>query len=817
MMATLLNDLRYAFRQLRKSPGFTVTAILTLALGIGANAVIFTLVDSIMLRPLPFPHQDRLMRITSSTSADIFPKGWIQQLGSHSTTFQSISGYGADTEMNVSSVDSADREFGSVVTVNTFDTLGIHPMLGTFFSKEDAIAGQDREVVLAYGYWRQHFGGNPTILGQRIRIDGVWRTILGVMPAGVRFPYPDTQFVVPVSFKGGDPIEAWQTFDLRALGRLKDGVAPAQAQAELRGLHNILLPLFPWRMPDSWASDMTVVPLLQAEVGAVRPKLLLLFGAVGLILLIACANVANLTLARTNGREREIAVRGALGASSRRLVQQLLTESLILGVLAGTVGLMAAAASLQVFVRLLPADTPRLGNVALHGSVLLFAAIASVVAGFSFGLIPAVKAVRTVSSQLLDMLRSGGRSFAGKASQFRLSRFLVIGQIASSVVVITVAGLLLRSLYKLSQVNPGFNTDQIVTAEISLDATACRQNGRCESFFQTLLERARGIEGTQAVALTDSLPMSGWDTNYVYDAEGHPRQARQEASLATGRTVSADYFSVLGLQLLRGRLLTPSDASGASRAAIINQSMAERLWPHQDPIGKHIISVADEATPAVWDPQKASIVVGVVRNAREGSLERGYRDEVFLPMTAMQPHPMMYVMLRTHIPPSEAAAALRRVVAAIDPQVPVTRVRTLNEVVSASVSAPRSLTLLLLGFGVLAVVIGAVGVYSLIAYIVSWRTREIGIRLALGEQRGRIAFGIVKQSLFLAVAGSVAGLLTAIAFTRLLHSFLFEVSPLDPLTFCVVSLLMMLIALAAAWLPARRAASIDPMQALRSE
>ncbi len=816
-MATLLNDLRYAFRQLRKSPGFTVTAILTLALGIGANAVIFTLVDSIMLRPLPFPHQDRLMRITSSTSADIFPKGWIQQLGSHSTTFQSISGYGANTEMNVSSVDSADREFGSVVTVNTFDTLGIHPMLGTFFSKEDAIAGQDREVVLAYGYWRQHFGGNPTILGQRIRIDGVWRTILGVMPAGVRFPYPDTQFVVPVSFKGGDPIEAWQTFDLRALGRLKDGVAPAQAQAELRGLHNILLPLFPWRMPDSWASDMTVVPLLQAEVGAVRPKLLLLFGAVGLILLIACANVANLTLARTNGREREIAVRGALGASSRRLVQQLLTESLILGVLAGTVGLMAAAASLQVFVRLLPADTPRLGNVALHGSVLLFAAIASVVAGFSFGLIPAVKAVRTVSSQLLDMLRSGGRSFAGKASQFRLSRFLVIGQIASSVVVITVAGLLLRSLYKLSQVNPGFNTDQIVTAEISLDATACRQNGRCESFFQTLLERARGIEGTQAVALTDSLPMSGWDTNYVYDAEGHPRQARQEASLATGRTVSADYFSVLGLQLLRGRLLTPSDASGASRAAIINQSMAERLWPHQDPIGKHIISVADEATPAVWDPQKASIVVGVVRNAREGSLERGYRDEVFLPMTAMQPHPMMYVMLRTHIPPSEAAAALRRVVAAIDPQVPVTRVRTLNEVVSASVSAPRSLTLLLLGFGVLAVVIGAVGVYSLIAYIVSWRTREIGIRLALGEQRGRIAFGIVKQSLFLAVAGSVAGLLTAIAFTRLLHSFLFEVSPLDPLTFCVVSLLMMLIALAAAWLPARRAASIDPMQALRSE
>ena len=338
-------------------------------------------------------------------------------------------------------------------------------------------------------------------------------------------------------------------------------------------------------------------------------------------------------------------------------MQQLLTESLVLGVLAGVVGLMAAAASLQLFVRLLPADTPRLGNVALHGSVLLFAAIASVVAGFVFGLIPAMKAVRTVSSQLLDTLRSGSRGVAGKASQFRLSRFLVIGQIASSVVVITVAGLLLHSLYKLSQVNPGFNTARIVTAEVALDSTACQQTGRCESFFQTLLERARGIAGTQAVALTDSLPMSGWDTNYVYDAEGHPRQARQGARVATGRTVSSDYFSVLGLQLVRGRLLTPSDASGASRAAVIDQSMAARLWPHQDPIGKHLISVADEAVPTVWDPQKASIVVGVVRNAREGSLENGYQDEVFLPMTALKPHPTMYVLLRTHIPPSEAAAA----------------------------------------------------------------------------------------------------------------------------------------------------------------
>lgn len=815
-MTTSVNDLRYALRQLRKSPGFATVAILTLALGIGANTVIFTLVDSILLRPLPFPHQDRLIRIEGE-NGQIFPKGWIRELGSHSKSFESISGYGADAESNISSGDSADREFGSKVTVNLFRTLGIHPMLGSFFTKEDAVAGQDLEVVLSYGYWRQHFGGNPTILGQRIRIDGTWRTVIGVMPSGVHFPYADTQFLVPVSFQGNDPREAWEVFDLRAVGRLKNGVSPGQAQAELRGLHNVLLPLFPWRMPDVWASDTTVVPLLESEVGAARPKLLLMFGAAGLILLIACANVANLTLARAAGREREIAVRGALGASAGRLVRQLLSESLVLGILAGAAGLIAAAVSLRVFIQLLPSGTPRLGSVSLHWTVLLFAAIASVFAGLSFGVIPAVKAVKTASSDLLGTLRSGSRAFAGRASQFLLSRILVVGQIGSSVVVITVAGLMLHSLYKLSQINPGFNTDHVVTAEVSLDADACREKGRCQSFFETLLDRARGIAGTEAVALTDSLPMSGWDNNYVYDAEGHPRTARQGARLATGRTVSAGYFSVLGLRLVRGRLLTPSDASGASRAAVIDQHMAERLWPHQDPLGKHIIDVNDEPTPTVWDPTKASIVVGVVRNAREGSLGGGFNDEVYLPMTAMQAHPSMYVLLRTRTTSSEAAAGLRRVVASIDPLVPVTRVRTLNAVVSASVSAPRSLTVLLLGFGLLAVLIGAIGVYSLIAYIVSWRTREIGIRLALGEQRRDIAFGIVKQSVMLAAGGLGMGLMGAIALTRVLHSFLFEVKPLDPLTVCAVSLLMMLIALLAAWLPARRAASVDPILALRSE
>jgi predicted permease len=617
-----------------------------------------------------------------------------------------------------------------------------------------------------------------------------------------------------VAFKGADAIDPWQNFDLHAFGRLKDGVTPAQAQAEMRRLRTVLLPLFPWRMPDSWASDTTVVSLLESQVGATRPRLLLLFAAVGLILLIACANVANLMLARAAGRQREMAVRGALGASSARLIRQLLSESLVLGAMAGIAGLLVAAASLRGLVRLLPADTPRLHEISLHWPVFLFAAGVSLLTGFLFGLFPALK---MASPNLQGMLRSSSRGVTGKASQFRLSMALVIGQIGLSVVVITAAGLTLRSLYSLLKVDPGFRTERVVTAEVSLDAAACRQKGRCSEFFATLLNQAPSMVGTEAIAVTDSLPLSGRDDNYVFDAEGHARDARQAPFSATGRTVSSDYFATLGMQLKRGRLLTDQDRSGASHAAVINQNMAERLWPHQDPLGRHILNVIDEKVPAVWDGNVASVVVGVVGNTHEGTLAGGYEDEVYLPMTAAHEQPVMYVVMRTRATPADAAATLRSAVAKLDPLVPVTRVRSLNEVVATSVSAPRSLAILLLSFGAVALLIGAVGVYSLIAYVVSWRTREIGIRLALGAMRWEIVGGIVKQSVLLAAAGSVAGLVTAALLTRFLRSFLFGISALDPLTFCTVPVVTLLLAMFAASIPARRAASIDPMETLRNE
>jgi predicted permease len=809
----MMKDFKFAYRQLRKSPGFTLTAVLTLALGIGANTAIFSLVDSIMLRPLPFPHQDRLVRIDSRDDGPV-PKGWIRALGEHSDSFAAVSGFGADAESNVAGTDSSDRVFGDTVMANAMDTLGIHPLVGSFFTRDQQQTGQDLVVVLSYGYWQQRFGQDPNAIGQTIRIDGVSRRIIGVMPAGVRFPYADTQFVVPIAFKGGDPIDPWIKFDLRIFGRLKDGVTPAQAQAELHRLHAALLPLFPWRMPDAWAADLTVVPLLESEVGATRPRLLLLFSSVGFILLIACANVANLMLARAAAREREMALRGALGASSGRLIRQLLSESVLIGTLAGGAGLLAAAASLRGLVLLLPPDTPRLNEISLRAPVFLFAAVASLMTGFIFGLIPAIK---MASPNLQGALRSSSRGVAGKASQFRVSTALVVSQIGLSVVVITAAGLLLHSLYSLSKVDPGFRTERVVTAEVSLDATACQQQGHCDAFFQTLLSNAQGISGIDSIALTDSLPLSGRDNNYVYDAEGHPRDAHQNPSTATGRIVSTDYFRTLGMQLTRGRMLTAQDGSGSSHAVVINQRMAEHLWPQQNPLGRHILNVVDEPVPAVWNNGAAVVVVGVVSNTHGGSLADGFADEVYLPMTNTREQPVMDVLLRTRTSAPEAAAELRKVVKETDPLVPVSRVRSLNEVVAASVSASRSLAILLLSFGALALLIGGVGVYSLIAYVVSWRTREIGIRLALGAMRWQIVGAIVKQSLLLAVGGSAAGLIVAALLMRFLRSFLFGVSVLDPLTFCAVPAVMFLLALGAAWIPARRAASVDPMETLRNE
>src|SRR5271163_3798058 len=558
-MRALLQDLRYALRQLGRNPGFATVAILTLALGIGANTAIFSVIDSILLQPLPFPEARKLVELVDIRDAQPdynYPKGWIREYQRRATTFSSISGYTLNAEYNVAGAGASDRAFGSSVSTNLFDTLGVRPALGRFFRLPEEELGQDRVVVLSHSYWQQHFGGDPNVLGKNILLDGVDREIIGVAPKGIQFPDSETQFWMPISFKAGDIHDLWADFDFRAVGRLKDGVQPGLAQAELRSFHTQMLTLFPWIMPDIWAANVTAVPMLQAVVGDIRPKLLLLLGAVGLVLLIACANVANLMLARAASRQREMALRGALGADASRLVRQLLTESGVLALLSGIMGVIFAAVGLQALKLALPPDTPRLDNIALHGGVLVFAAGVSLLAGVLSGLAPAWNAA---GSDLQGSLKLNETNVFGTARRFRVSRLLVVGQIALAVVVITAAGVMLRSLSRLASTNPGFRAQQTLTAQISLDRSSfrgdCLQKGGCVSFFHNLLDRAQALPGVESAALVDRLPMTGFDNSFAFDAEDHPRTARQLGSRGAGRIVSPSYFQLMGIRLLQGRLL----------------------------------------------------------------------------------------------------------------------------------------------------------------------------------------------------------------------------------------------------------------------
>jgi predicted permease len=818
-MQALGQDIRYALRQLNRSRGFAVVAILTLALGIGANTAIFSVIDSILLEPLPFPHQDRLIQLKAEARGTNYPKGWIRQYQLRSRSLSSVSGYSLNTEFNVTGIGSSARAFGSTVSTNLFETLGVRPVQGRFFSTAEAVEGQDRVIVISNGFWRQQFAADPHVVGRTILLDGVNREIIGVAPPDTYFPDSDTQFWIPIAFKTGDMYDPWNDFAYQAIGRLQDGVSPNLAQSELRSFHREMLTLFPWTMPDDWAADVAVHRLLDSVVGDVRPRLLLLSGAVGLVLLISCANVANLMLARAAARQREMSLRSALGAGTQRLVRQMLTESAVLAILSGTLGVLLAAISLNALKLVMPPDTPRLANLALRGDVLLFAAGISVLTGILSGLVPAFQASQ---SDLQGSLRLNATNVLGTAHRFRISRLLVVGQIALAVVVITAAGVMLRSLSRLASTDPGFRSEQTLTAQIAMDrgpfhGGSCLHEGSCAPFFRALIDRAQALPGVESAALVNRLPMTGSDSWFFFDAQGHPRDPRKESMQAASRIVSPSYFQLMGIRLLRGRLLDSSDDSGASRAVLVNSAEANQLWPGRDPIGKHLENVEDEAAPSVMDMNAAYIVVGVVSSTRHQSLDKDSGMETYIPMTMRNETPVMNILLRSNVGLAELAGSLRNLVAQLNTNVPVTKVRTLESVVVSSTAAPRSLTMLLSVFGALAILVGGIGVYSLISYTVSWRTREIGLRLALGANRLQIAQLVLRQSLTLAVAGSALGIAGAVGATRLMSRFLFETSPLDPLTYSLVPILFCILALLAAWAPARRAASVDPMTAIRDE
>ncbi len=811
LLDSIVADLLYAARQLRRNPGFATVAILTLAIGIGATTAVYSLLDSILLQPLPFTQQNSLVMISGG-----YPKGWVRAVQQRTRTLAGLMSYSFNVEHNVEGTSGPERIFAANVTSNAFSVLGVTPILGRSFSQDEAVAGHDHVVLLSDGYWKQRFGGDPHVLGRSLRIDGAPYTVIGVMPAHLDFPDVHTSMWLPISFKSGDPIDPWAFFSGTMIGRMRPGVVPRQVQAEMRTLHPQLLGLFPWPMPAKWNADVTATPLLLALVEDTRPRLFLLLAAVAILLLTACANVANLMIARASTRSDEFAVRSALGASSRRLIRQMLTESLLLGTVAAALGLLISMLALFALKALLPADLPRLAEVRTHPQVLLFLVALTFLTTALFGLVPALQ---LRARALQASMQAGQTTHSPGRDRSRMTSLLVVAQMALAVTAIASAALMLHSLWRLVHVDPGFHSQNTLTARVSLDSSRCEsdaQKNQCAVFYNSLMTRLEQQAGTQQVALVSMLPMSGEDNYWAFDAAGHPRDPRQTPDQASNRVVSPGYFTLMGIPLERGRFLDTSDSSGSTHALVISRGMAERLWPGADPLGKQIELVGREQQQGRLD-RNALTVVGVVGNTHHTALDTRFGDEMYTSLTPTSVTADMSIVLRTTASPTVAAAAMRRIVASLDSGAPLSQIASLASLLRDSTASQRSLSGLLTGFALLVAAIGCVGVYSLSAYMVTMRTTELGIRIALGASRSTIASLVLKHSLRLACIGGSLGLLTAVITAHLMRSFLYATTPLDPVALACVGLSLLCISLVACSAPAWRAAHVEPVHTLRSQ
>jgi putative ABC transport system permease protein len=801
---TLLRDLRYGARMLRKNPGFALVAVLTLALGVGANTAVFSLVNGILLRPLPYAAPDRLVGLWQMG----LPKGGLLALGAKSRTME-IAGYGWPTGYNLGGRDEPVRLVGSGVTPSLFPLLGVNAQIGRVFRPEEDLPGQSHVVVLSHQLWKRLYAQDRSVIGRSVTLEGANYQVVGVMPADFRFPAGETDFWLPIQVDPGGR-ELWGWFGYVPIGRLRPGVSLAEARAEYRGLIPQVVKLFPWSMPAHFAEWTEALPLQTAMVASVETRLILLLGAVGLVLLIACANVANLLLTRTAARQKEIAVRVALGAGRRRLLRQLLTESLLVAFAGGALGLLLAQGGLVVLRHVLPADTPRLAEATLDLRALAFTAGLAVVTGLGFGLAPAWRASRTNTEQTLR--GSSQKPGLGRGRR-KLSRALVVTEAAVMVVLLIGAGLTLRSLWHLSHLPMGFRTDHVLTALITPNTSVCTQGDRCVGFYRELLGRIAQLPGVESAAIADSVAFEGV-APIALAVEDRPEYSSASPFSAWSFTASPGLVKTLGIPLLAGRDFTQADRMGAPGVVLVSRKFAEKLWPGQNPLGRHV-------KPS-WVKEWRT-VVGVVADVRELALspEGAWRvtGDIYFPAAQGVIGPLSDARLvaRTAGNPEAVAASLRGVVGSLRNDVAVSRIRTMDEILSLSVSAPRSTTSLFVLFAVLALALGAMGIYSVVSYAVAERTREIGIRMAMGAQPSNVLRLVVGEGMKLVCAGVVIGLVGAAGLTRFMQSLIYGVRPSDPLTYVGVSLLLVLVALAACYIPAQRALHVDPMIALRYE
>ena len=806
-IAAALQDLRFAARVLAKNPGFTAIAVLTLALGIGANTAIFSLVNGILLESLPYPHPEQLVSITGT-----YPKGGVAAMQGEIRSMD-VAAYHEGHEFNLLGQGEPVRLSGALVSAELFSVLEAQPELGRVFYAGEDTAGRDSYVILSHAVWQQRFGGDRGIVGRFIELEGVNRQVVGVMPASFRFPSPRTEVWVPLHNDPRNTVLYWADDFMPVLGRLHPGATMAEARTEIQLFQSHVSRMFPWPMPANWNADVSLVALETGLLGEVRLRLLLLFGAVILVALIACANVANLGLARAATRETEIALRQAVGAGKQRIARQLLTESLLLASLGSLLGLVLAGQGLTLLKAALPADTPRIADARMDWRVLVFTGVLAVLTGLVCGLIPAFQCSETAPSKAL---RSGTRAGSTPLSR-RFRNSLVTGEVASAVLLVIAAALMIRSFWALSHVHPGFQSEHLLTARITPNQSFCGNPERCLAFYRTVLNQVQALPGATGAALVNTLPLNGRVAKRTFEVEDFTPPPGQNNPLFWMHTISPDYFRVMQVPVLAGRAFDDSDLAGAP-VAVVPAETARRFWPDQNAVGKHIRLLNEKS----WRS-----VVGVVADVRAYDLGRDTPSWIdgsaYIPYNSSatledgRVPEAITVVVRSASDPGRLGSALRSAIAAVDPEVPVGEMKTMSDIVFDSVSSPRSTALLFSVFAGLAFTLGVIGIYGVLSYLVSSRTRELGVRMALGAQQRQVLWSVMKEGGKFSLLGIMLGILGAIASMRILSSQLYGVSPADPATLASVAALVAAVALSACYIPARRAMLVDPIIALRYE
>ena len=798
----IFQDVRFALRLVVKRPGFAVVAILTLALGVGAATSIFTVVEAVLLRPLPFADPDGLLHLhIRGSDGDLYPLpdadfvAWRE----HSEVFSSVAVYDTGQGLALTGEGEPERIVVVNVTDRFFTTVGVAPLIGRVFQPGEDRPDAPPAIVLSYPFWQRRFHGDPGVIGRVVRLNGASHTIVGVMPATFAFPDAD--------------LDGWRTLTMRppvrrgpfytwGIGRLRSGVTVPEARANVGAFESTIKQQYPG--PQDWRYSL--VPLHEQIVGDVRRVLYLLFGAVGFLLLIATANVANLLLARAGSRSREIAVRTAIGAARGRIIGQLMTESLVLGLLGSAAGLLIAVSATRGLLALAPQGLPRLNEVGLNVPVFAFAVGVASLCAVAFGLVPALRASRL---PLVASLKEGGAGGAG-AQQRRLQRTLVVVEIALAMVLSVAAGLMIRSMSALARVNPGFVPAQLLTFQLNLSQTRYDTPAKVTAFYEQLRHRLQSRPGVQSVGYSVSLPpdLNSMTDNFL--AEGQVLAPNQSAPVAPLLFVDDNYFTTLGVPLVGGRFFDERDAPGSPEAVIVNETLAQRYYPN-GAVGRRLKEGGTERPNNPW-----MTIVGVVGDVKYSGLDRPREPAYYLSYRQF-PQRRLFVVVRTASDPKAMSTSIRSAIADVDKDIPMTRLRTVDELMAASIAAPRFRTTLLTTFAAVGLALAGIGIYGLMAYTVSERARELGVRVALGATTGDVMRMVLAEALILATSGIAVGVVGALAATRVMAALLFGIAPTDPATFTSIAGVLLATALLGSFVPARRAARIDPMVSLRSE